>query len=119
VLIANVMVFKTKTVLQAGHVTRMEEINSTYKILVGKPQGRKPFAKHRSRQKDNIKTNLKETVCEVADWIPLSQGSNHSHNILCQPILMIHSKAFNHNTNIGSMLDLRLKTFLIKTHNSD
>ena len=44
----------------AGHVTRMEEGRSAFKILIGKPTGKRPLGRLRRRWEDNIKINLKK-----------------------------------------------------------
>jgi hypothetical protein len=41
--------------------------------LVGKPKGKRTLGRPRSRWKYNIRTNLREIVCEVVDWIHLDQ----------------------------------------------
>jgi hypothetical protein len=43
-----------------------------YRVLVGKPEGRRPLGRPRRRWEDNIKTDLQE-VCEDMDWIELAQ----------------------------------------------
>jgi len=50
-----------------GHVTRMVEIRSAYSILIGKPEGKRPLWRPRSRWKDNI--GMDEIVWVVVDWI--------------------------------------------------
>ena len=44
----------------AGHVARMEEGRSAFKILTGKPTGRRPLGKPKRRWEDNIRMNLEE-----------------------------------------------------------
>jgi hypothetical protein len=41
--------------------------------LVGKPEGKRPLGRYRHRWKDNIKMELPEVGCGVADWIELVQ----------------------------------------------
>jgi hypothetical protein len=45
---------------------------SAYKVLVGKPEEKRPQATPRRRLEDDIKMDLKETVWEDADWIRLA-----------------------------------------------
>ena len=40
---------------------------------MGKPEGKRPIAKHRRRWEDNIKMNLEEVECGGMDWIELAQ----------------------------------------------
>ena len=42
----------------AGHVARMGEERGVYRVLVGKPEGKRPLGKHRHRWVDNIRTDL-------------------------------------------------------------
>jgi hypothetical protein len=44
----------------AGHVARMGEKKNAYRILVGKPEGKRPLGKPRRRWVDNIKMDLRE-----------------------------------------------------------
>ena len=44
------------------------------RVLVGKPEGRRPLGRLRSRWEDNIKMNLQEVGCGGMDWIELAQG---------------------------------------------
>jgi len=58
----------------AGHVARMgEEERGVYRVLVGKPEGRRPLGRPRRRWVDNISTNLQEVGCGYMDWIGLVQ----------------------------------------------
>jgi hypothetical protein len=51
----------------------MEEMRNSYKILVGKPEGKRPLGTYRRRWEYNIKMDLKETGWEDADWIHVVQ----------------------------------------------
>ena len=55
-----VRVIKTTRLRWAGHVARMEEGRSGFKILTGKPTGKRPLGRPRSRWEDNIKVDLKK-----------------------------------------------------------
>jgi hypothetical protein len=50
----------------------MGEVRGAYKILVGKPEGRKPVGGRRRRWEDNIKMDLKEIGFGDVDWIDLA-----------------------------------------------
>ena len=58
----------------AGHVARMGERKGVqvYRVLVGKPEGKRPFGRPRRRSEDNIKMDLQEVGCGTMDWIKLS-----------------------------------------------
>ena len=51
----------------------MGERRGVYRVLVGKPEGKRPLGRPRRRWKDNIKMNLQEVGCGVMDWIDLVQ----------------------------------------------
>jgi len=57
----------------AGHVARMGEERWVYRVLVGKPKGRRPLGRPRRRWVDNIRTDLQEVGCGYMDWIGLAQ----------------------------------------------
>jgi len=57
----------------AGCVARMSERRGIYRVLVGKPEGRRLLGRPRRRWEDNIKMNLQEVGCEGMDWIKLVQ----------------------------------------------
>jgi len=44
-----------------------------YRILLGKPEGKRPLGRHWRRWEDNIKIDLQEVGCGCMDWIDLSQ----------------------------------------------
>jgi hypothetical protein len=50
----------------------MGERRSVYKILVGKPEGKRPMGRRRRRLEDNINADLKKVGCESMDWIKLA-----------------------------------------------
>jgi hypothetical protein len=52
----------------------MGEKRNVYSLLVGKPEGKRPLGRPRSRWIDNIKMDLLEIVLNVVDWIGLAQG---------------------------------------------
>jgi len=49
-------------------------MRGVYRVLVGKPDGKRPFGRPRSRWEDNIKMDLQEVGCGGMDWIELAQG---------------------------------------------
>ena len=57
----------------AGHVTRMGEDRGVHRVLVGKPEGKRPLGRPRRRLEDNIKMDLQEVGCGVMDFIELAQ----------------------------------------------
>ena len=55
------------------HVARMGEERGVYRVLVGKPEGRRPLGRPRRRWGDNIRMDLQEVGCGYVDWIGLAQ----------------------------------------------
>jgi hypothetical protein len=51
----------------------MEEIRGVYRVLVWKPEGKRPFGRLRRRWEDNIEMDLPEMGCGDMDWIDLAQ----------------------------------------------
>jgi hypothetical protein len=51
----------------------MGEKRNVYRLLVGKPEGRRPLGRPRRRWIDNIKMNLLEIGVSIVDWIGLAQ----------------------------------------------
>jgi len=49
----------------AGHVARMEERRGVYRVLVGKPEGKRLLTRSRSRWENNIKIDLQAVGCGV------------------------------------------------------
>ena len=57
----------------AGHVARMGEGRDVCRVLVGKPEGRRPLGRSRHRREDNIRMNLWEVGCGCVAWMELAQ----------------------------------------------
>ena len=51
----------------------MDERRGVYRVLVGKPEGKRPLGRQSCRWEDNIKMDLQEVSCGVMDWIELVQ----------------------------------------------
>jgi hypothetical protein len=64
---------KSRRMRWAGHVARMEEGRSVYGVLVGRPEGKRPVGRTRSRWEDNIMMGLREIGIDGANWIHLAQ----------------------------------------------
>ena len=54
-------------------MARMEEGRGVHRVLVGKPEGKRPLGRPRRRWEDNIKMDLQEVGCGGMDWIELAQ----------------------------------------------
>jgi hypothetical protein len=66
-------VIKSRIMRWARHVARMGEGIAVYRVLVGKPEGKRPLGRPRRRWEDNIKADLQEVGCGGMDWIELAQ----------------------------------------------
>ena len=58
-----VRVIKSRRMSLAGHVARMGDRRGVYRVLVGKPEGKRPLRRPRRRWEDNIKTFFQEWGC--------------------------------------------------------
>ena len=56
----------------AGHVARMEQSRNAYRVLVRKPEGKRPLGRPRQWE-DNIKMDLRKLGCDPRDWIALAE----------------------------------------------
>jgi len=68
-----ICVITSRRMRWAGHVARMEEKRGVYRVLVGKPEGKRLLGRPSRRWEYNIKMNLQEVGCGGADWIDLTQ----------------------------------------------
>ena len=57
----------------AAHVARMGEDRGMHRVLVGKPEGKRPLWRPRRRWEDNIKMDLQEVGRGRGDWMELAQ----------------------------------------------
>jgi hypothetical protein len=60
----------------AGHVERMGEERKVYKVLMGKPEGKRPLGRPRCKWEYRIRMDLREIVLGDVDWIRLAQDRN-------------------------------------------
>ena len=67
------LVIKSRRMRWAGQVARMVERRGVYRVLVGKPVGKRPLGRPRHRWEDNIKMDLQEIWCGGMDRIELAQ----------------------------------------------
>jgi hypothetical protein len=52
----------------------MGDGRSVYRVLVGRPEGKRPLGRRRRRWEDNIKMDLREIGIDGANWIQVAQG---------------------------------------------
>ena len=68
-----VRVIKSRRMRWAGHVAHMGEESGAYRVLVRKPEGKRPLGRPRRRWVDNIGMDVQEVGCGYVDWIGLAQ----------------------------------------------
>jgi hypothetical protein len=67
-----IRIIKSRRMRWAGHVACLGENRGAYRILVGRPEGRRPLGRLRCRREDNIELDLQEVGWGM-DWIELAQ----------------------------------------------
>ena len=78
-----VRVIKSRRIRWAGHVARMEEGRGVHKVLVGKPEGKRPLGRPRRRWDDNIKMDLEEVGKGCGDWMELAEDRDRWRALVC------------------------------------
>ena len=67
-------------------MARMEEGRGVHKVLVGKPEGKRPLGRPRCRREYNIKVDLQEVRRGCGDWIELAQDRDR-WRVLVSPVM--------------------------------
>ena len=68
-----VRMVKSRILRWAGHVARMGQGRGVHRVLVGKPEGKRPLGRPGRRCEDNIKMDLEEVGGGCGDWMDLAQ----------------------------------------------
>jgi hypothetical protein len=68
-----IRIIKSRRMRWVGHVARMGEKRNVYRLLVGKPEGKRPLGRPKRKWRDNIKMDLLEIGLNVVDWIGLAR----------------------------------------------
>jgi hypothetical protein len=68
-----VRVIKSRRMRWAGHVAGIGEGRGAYRVLDGRPEGKRPLERPRRRCEDNIKMDLREIGIDGVKWIRLAQ----------------------------------------------
>jgi hypothetical protein len=71
-----IRIIKSRRMRWAGHAAQMGEKRNAYRLLVGKPEGKRPLGRPRCRWVDNIRMDLGEVRWGDVDWIGLAQIRN-------------------------------------------
>jgi hypothetical protein len=69
----NIWQVKSRRMRWAEHVARMGEERKMYKVLVGKPERKRPLGRPRRRWEDGVRIDLREIGLGGVDWIRLAQ----------------------------------------------
>jgi hypothetical protein len=69
----SIRIIKSMRMRWAGHVARMREKRNAYRLLVGKPEGKRPLGRPRRRWVDNVKQDPWVLGWGDVDWIGLAQ----------------------------------------------
>jgi hypothetical protein len=64
---------KSRRMRWAGHVARMGEGRGVYRVLVGRPEGKRPLRRPRRWWEDNIMMEFRQIEIDVTNWIHLAQ----------------------------------------------
>jgi hypothetical protein len=73
---SKIRIIKSRRMRWAGHVARMGVKRNAYRLLVGRPEGKRPLGRPRRRWVDNIKMDLGEVGWGDVDWIGLAKDRN-------------------------------------------
>jgi hypothetical protein len=65
----------------AGHVAYTWERRDVYRVLVGKPEGKRPLVRPRRRLENNIKMDLQEVGRKGMEWIELAQNRDRRRSL--------------------------------------
>ena len=68
---------KSRRLRWARHVARMKEGRSTFKILTGKPTGKRPLGRPRHRREENIRMDLEEIGISAGNWVDSVQDKDY------------------------------------------
>jgi hypothetical protein len=65
---------KSRRMKWSGHAARMGEGRGVFRVLVGRPEGKRPVGRSRRRWEDNIKIDFREMRIDETNWIRLAQN---------------------------------------------
>jgi len=77
-----VRVIKSRRMRWSGHAARMGERRGVYRVLMGRPEGKRPLGRPRRRWEDNIKVDLQEVGCGSMDWIELARDRDRLRTLV-------------------------------------
>jgi hypothetical protein len=82
-----VWMIKSRRMRWVGHVAHIGERKGVYRVLVGKPEGKRPLGRPRRRWVDNIRMDLQEEGCGGMEWIEMAQDNSNGWRALLNAIV--------------------------------
>jgi hypothetical protein len=73
---------KSRRMRWTGHAARMGEERNVYRVLIGKPEGKRPLGRPRRRWEDGIRMDLSETGWGSVDWMQLGTGDGLVNTVM-------------------------------------
>ena len=70
------IIYNSRRLRWAGHVARMKKGRSSFKILAGKPIGKRPLGRSKRRWEDNIRMDLEEIGINACNWVDSAEDRN-------------------------------------------
>ena len=68
---------KSRRLRWVGHIVRMQEDRSDFKMLTGTPTGKRPLGRPKHRWEDNIRMDLKEIGINTRNWVDSVQHGDY------------------------------------------
>jgi hypothetical protein len=84
-----IRIIKPRRMIWVGHVARMREKRKAFRLLAGKPEGKRPLGRPRRKWVDNIRMDLGEVGWGSVYWIGLAQDRDR-WRALVNAIMNIH-----------------------------
>ncbi|KAJ4432902.1 hypothetical protein ANN_15158 [Periplaneta americana] len=117
---------KSRRLRWAGHASRMGESRNTYRVLVGRPEGKRPLGRPRRRWEDNIKMDLREVGYD-REWINLAQDRAYVRaamnlRIALKPVsspVMVREMMARYTTDAISTCALGIESNSLKNPNAE
>jgi hypothetical protein len=84
-----IRVIISKRMRWVRHVADIGEMRNRYKILVGKPEGKRPLGRRRHRWEDNIRMDLRELGWHSVEWMHLAQDRDQLRSFV-DAVMNVH-----------------------------
>jgi hypothetical protein len=104
-----IRLIKSRRMRWAGHVARIGEKRNAYRLLVGKPEGKRPLGRRRLSWLDNIRMDLGEVGWGDVEWIGLAQDRNRWRTVVNSVLnLRVPRDAGKLSTGLSSSAQLNI-----------